>query len=250
MKTTNNPALVTGGGSGIGFAIAKALRAHGNKVIIVGRNAGKLEKAAAELKATPIVADITNEEDVDRLVARVKKDFGDLNVLINNAGIIQAYQLSADAGAYDKAKIDMETNFFSLVRLTEKFLPVLEKQKEAAIVNISSVVAYAPLTYVSTYSATKAALHVYTQSLRLTLEQSAPAIKVFEVFPPFVDTDMIRSLEVDKLSPDVVAEDLLNGLQNDQYEIHNGIGKDLYQLFLTSPDTVLRKINGREIAAA
>jgi uncharacterized oxidoreductase len=244
MNTTNNTILITGGGSGIGLAIANVLAKQGNHIIITGRNAEKLQAAAASLpNTTPIVSDVTNADDVDLLVEQIKHDFGGIDILINNAGTAHAYQLSATADAYGKAKNEMEVNYFSIIRLTEKFLPILAEKAEAAIVNISSVAAYVPIHFIATYSATKAALHAYTQSLRLTLEQTTPSIKVFEVFPPFVATEMTSSLTVPMLPASVVAEDLLEGLATNQYEIQNGDTKNMYKHYLSSPEAAVRAYN-------
>lgn len=247
MNTTNNTILITGGGRGIGFAIAKTFAAKGNKVIIAGRNEETLRKAVAELPGVSyIVCDITSEADINALVEKVKKDFGGINVLVNNAGIGNAYQLSGNADAFTKAKSEMETNYFSLIRLTEKFLPVLEQNENAAIVNISSVVAYVPSAAIPTYSATKAAVHSYTQTLRITLQRTTPQIKVYEVYPPFVDTDLTAGFDIPKLAPSVIAEDLLAGMENEEYDIRNGDAKHIYSLSLTAPEDAFLTVNGEK----
>lgn len=244
MKTSNNTILITGGGYGIGFAIAKAFEEKGNRIIIAGRNEERLKKASSSLKnTTAIVCDVTNEQQVDSLVKQVKERFGTLNILVNNAGTANAYLLSATADAYTKAKSEIELNFLSLVRLTEKLLPILEKQAEAAIVNISSIAAHVPLTWLATYSATKAALHSYSQSLRVTLEQTTPNIKVFEVFPPFVDTELAEKVDAPKIKASVVGDDLVAALANEQYEVFNGPAIDMYQLYLKDPVNTVRVKN-------
>ncbi|MFD2571926.1 SDR family oxidoreductase [Spirosoma soli] len=244
MKTTDNTVLITGGGSGIGLAIASALAQKGNRIIITGRNEAKLKAAAATLpNTTPIVSDITNADDVDQLIKQINADFGGIDILVNNAGTAFAYQLSATADAYGKAKQEMEVNYFSIIRLTEKLLPTLAEKEESAIVNISSVAAFVPIQFIATYSATKAALHAYTQTLRLTLEQTTPTLKVFEVFPPFVATEMTKGLTIPMLPPSAVADDLLAGLAQDQFEIKTGATKDMYQHYLSSPEAAVRTYN-------
>src|SRR4051812_9907195 len=105
MKTTNNTILITGGSAGIGFAIAKTLSEKGNHVIITGRNADRLEKAAAQLKnVTPMVSDITNEQDVDKLVNTIKEKFPTLNIVINNAGNAYVYKWATGTDVVGKAK--------------------------------------------------------------------------------------------------------------------------------------------------
>lgn len=170
MKTTANTILITGGSAGIGFETAKQLLALGNKVIITGRDANRLAAAKAELgDVTAIPFDVTSDTDVALLVQRIKTDFPELNILVNNAGQAHVHSLSAGDGAYRKATDEMLTNYLSIVRLTEELLPLLEKQEEAAVVNVSSIVAFVPSKSLPTYSASKAALHSYTKSLRLAL---------------------------------------------------------------------------------
>jgi uncharacterized oxidoreductase len=121
MNSTNKTVLITGGATGIGFSIAKAL--SGNKLILVGRREDKLKNAVAQLPdASYIVADITKEEDVNKLVQQVSQ----LDILVNNAGVVTAYPLDSVDGVYEKAKFEMDLNYLSVVRLTEKMLPLLK----------------------------------------------------------------------------------------------------------------------------
>ena len=244
MKTTQQTVLITGGSAGIGFEMAKLFSRNGNKVIITGRDAGRLEKASSQLENTiGILSDVSNESDVDALVRRIKREFPDLSILINNAGRAFAYRLSENADAYKKASEEMLTNYLAVVNLTEKLLPVLNNQREAAIVNVSSIVAFVPGAYTPTYSASKAALHSYTQALRVTLEQ-AGNIKVFELMPPLVNTDFSREIGGARgIPPSDVAEDLKLALLEDRYEIHVGMTGQLYKMYLSSPGEALAAMN-------
>lgn len=243
MNVHHNTVLITGGGSGIGFETAKAFAEAGNLVIISGRNETKLRKAAATLNnVAAIPCDITREEEVDQLVHRIRSEYGNLNVLVNNAGVAHEYMFAPDAGAFAKAQEEIGTNYLSNIRLTEKLLPLLRQQPEAAIINISSITAYTPGASVPTYSASKAALHSYTQSLRLLLSRTSN-IKVFEVLPPLVDTDFSRQLSGDKMPASQVAKDILEGLSNDVFEIRSGFTATFYQLYLQSPDKAFRILN-------
>jgi uncharacterized oxidoreductase len=243
MNIKNNTVLITGGGSGIGFETARLLSAHGNRVIIVGRNPEKLKRAASQLAdVVPLTCDITIEEEVNELVNQIKRHHKDLNVLMNNAGKAYAYNAVAEqAHAFEKATEEMNTNFLAPIRLTELVLPLLKERKEAAIINVSSIVSFAPGMAVPTYSATKAALHSYSQTLRLSLINTG--IRVFEVLPPLVDTEFARTLTGHKIAPAVVAEEIVKGLLGDQYEIHIGSTASLYKLFLSSPTQALNVIN-------
>ena len=243
MNTKGNTVLITGGGSGIGLEIAKRFSESGNTVIIAGRNKKKLEDAAASIQGLiPIVCDITNDGDVSFLVQRVTNDFPELNILINNAGKAYRYFISDEnADAFTKAQEEIATNFLAPVRLTGALLPLLKKQNDAAVINISSIVSFTPGVLLPTYSATKAALHSYSQSLRVSLSEIS--IKVFEVLPPLVDTDFVKSIQGEKIPPSVVANAVIEGLEKDQYEIHIGATAALYKLYLSSPAEALKALN-------
>lgn len=244
MRTTGNTILITGGSAGMGLEMARLFVANGNKVIITGRDENRLKAAAAQLgDVIAITFDVTKESDVNALVKRIADDFPELNVLINNAGRAFAYNLSGEAGAYEKAADEMMTNYLSVIRLTEKLLPLLEKQTASAVVNVSSITAYAPNAYISTYSATKAALHSYTQSLRLALADTS--VKVFELMPPLVNTDFSSEIGGEKgIAPSVVAEDVLDAMTNNRFEIRTGATEDIYQLSLADPEMAFKAMNG------
>lgn len=247
MKTHNNTVLITGGSAGIGFEIAKLFAQNGNQVIITGRNAERLQQAAAQLpNTTAIVSDVSKPADVDQLVERLNRDFPTLNLVINNAGRAFYYSLSEDGiRAIDKASEEITTNYLSIVGLTEKLLPLLKQQPEAALVNVSSIVAFVPGHVTATYSASKAALHSYTQALRYTLAKDTH-IKVFELMPPLVNTDFSQEIGgIDGISPIVVADELLNALATDTYEIHVGNTAAIYQLFRSSPADAMLALNSR-----
>jgi len=222
MNITKKTILVTGAGSGIGYATAKKLSDEGNKVIIAGRNAAKIEKAGKELGLTAMVCDITDQAAVENLVSRIKDEFPELSVVINNAGVASLYTLGEGAGAFDKSKKEFETNYFAPVRLIESLIPVLKAQPEAAIVNITSNVSFHPLIILPTYSDTKAALHSHTVALRLTLAKDTN-IKVFEVMPSLIDTEATKGMGGENgLPPAAVAQDIFDGILNDSYEIYVG----------------------------
>lgn len=243
MKTSENTVLITGGSAGIGFAIAKQLSAKNNHVIIIGRNQERLQKAAAELtNVTAINADISNAEDVDRLVKVLVSEHPALNIVINNAGAAQLNNLLTDTNTFEKASSEILTNYLSIIRLNEKLLPLLQTQQEAAIVNVSSVVSFVPGSVLAGYSASKAALHSYTQSLRIFL--STTSVKVFELMPPLVDTEF--SAEIgghNGLKPSVVAEELVKGLETDNFEIRVGDTEQIYQLYRANPEEALKAMN-------
>lgn len=244
MNIKDNTILITGGGSGIGLEIAKAL-SPANKIIIVGRNKEKLEVAAKDLENVfTIQADITNESDVNRLYEEVKTTFGGLNILINNAGNAYVYNIANDGDAHNKALAEFTTNYFAPIRLTEKFLPLLKEQNESAIVNVSSIVGFVPGYHLPTYSDSKAALHSHTQVLRYQLAKDTN-VKVFELMPPLVDTDF--SVEIggreNGIPASDVAESLVNGLKENIYEIRLGNTELLYNNFFAATEGAFATFN-------
>lgn len=244
MNITNNTILITGGGSGIGLEIAKAL-SPANKIIIVGRNKEKLDAAAKDLENVfTIQADITNENDINRLYDEVKTTFGGLNILINNAGHAHYYTISENSDTYSKALAEFTTNYFAPIRLTEKFLPLLKEQTEAAIVNVSSIVGFVPGSHVPTYSDSKAALHSHTRILRYQLAKDTN-VKVFELMPPLVNTDF--SVEIggreNGIPASDVANDFVKALQENIYEIRVGNTGLLYDNFFAASEGAFATFN-------
>lgn len=248
MNTSNNTVLITGGSAGIGFELAKSFSESGNQVIITGRDEQRLRSAAAKLKNTKaIVSDVSDNAQVDALVAQLNREYPNLNIVINNAGKAHYYKLGEEGDVAQKAAEEMQTNYIAPILLTDKLLPLLKKQKEAAVVNVTSIVAFAPGRRLATYAASKAALHAYTRTLRITLEKTAPHVKVFELMPPLVNTEFSKVIGGEKgIAPQKVAEDLIQALQNETYEIHVGDTAQLYQLSLASPAEALKVMNTAE----
>lgn len=244
MDITNNTILITGGSAGIGFEIAKAFTAAGNQVIITGRDQQRLDDALVQLPgATGFKGDISNEQDTAALVASLIKDYPTLNLVVNNAGQAYKYDIADSENAFDKAQDEMLTNYLAVVRLNEKLLPLLKSQATAAIVNVTSIVALVP-GQLTTYSASKAALHSYSESLRIALERSSGQVKVFELMPPLVNTSFSAIINGHNGIPAAeVAADLIDALQNDKYEIHVGNTKHVYDLSLKSREEALTLMN-------
>ena len=188
MRISSNTILITGGGSGIGRALAEALQAEGNKIIIAGRRKKLLQEAIAanpNMKAAEL--DVASAESVRSFAIRMKSDYPDLNVIIHNAGIMRPEDLRKPEVA--DADATVATNLLGMIRLNSALIQHLLAKPYAAIMTVSSGLAFVPLSMTPTYCATKAAIHSYTQSLRYQLQGTA--IDVLELIPPYVQTELM-----------------------------------------------------------
>ncbi|WP_207485184.1 SDR family oxidoreductase [Arenibaculum pallidiluteum] len=189
MNITGNTVLITGGGTGIGRGLAEALHAAGNTVIVAGRRNGPLEAVAAANPGMHLaLLDIDDAAAISDFAARVVAEHPGLNVLVNNAGIMRFEHVLTDPEALATAEATITTNLLGPIRLTLALLPHLLAQPKATVVNVSSGLAFVPRADTPTYSATKAAIHSYTMSLRHQLRDTA--VQVIEWVPPLVATDL------------------------------------------------------------
>jgi uncharacterized oxidoreductase len=218
MKLTGNTIFITGGGSGIGRALAEAFHERGNKVIISGRRKSHLAKT---VEANPgmdsIELDVADPASIRRVSAELISRYPKLNVLINNAGIMQVDDVAGDV---DDGLISstIATNLVGTIRLTGALVEHLKKQKSAAILNVSSVLGFVPMAMAAVYSATKAALHSYSQSLRFKLRNTS--VRVLEVIPPWVRTELLNSSEESRAMPlDEFLQETMEALATDADEI-------------------------------
>jgi uncharacterized oxidoreductase len=194
MNLTGNTILITGGGSGIGRALAEAFYKKGNQVIIAGRRQALLDETASGnpgMKA--IVLDMEDPDSIANAAQKLKQHFPNLDVLINNAGIMRPEDVKK--GETETAEAIIDTNLLGPIRLTAALLPGLMEQPSATIVNVSSGLGFIPLALTPTYSATKAAMHSYTQSLRYQLQDTQ--VQVLEIIPPWVRTELMGEVPDD-----------------------------------------------------
>lgn len=219
MKLSGNTIFITGGTSGIGRAIAERFHKLGNQVIISGRRKALLEEVT---KANPgmrgLELDIQNPAHIKAIAEQLVAEFPNLNVLFNNAGIMP---FDDAAGELDEetALATINTNLLGPVRMTAALLPHLKQQKEAVVIHNSSVLAFLPLATNALYSATKAAIHSYTMSQRFALRHSS--VRVLEVSPPWVDTDLIYKSGDPRAMPlDQFVNETMNILATDADEIY------------------------------
>jgi uncharacterized oxidoreductase len=192
MKTQGNTILITGGGSGIGEALAHRLHDQGNTVLIAGRRLDALKKAAEGRDGIiPVEVDIDNPQAVEAFAQRITAEHPALNVLINNAGIMRMETLDQHRDLAD-AEATITTNLLGPIRLINALVDHLTKQADAVIINNTSGLAFVPLIFTPTYSATKAAIHSYTVSLREVLKGK---VEVIELAPPAVQTTLTPGQE-------------------------------------------------------
>jgi uncharacterized oxidoreductase len=188
MQISGNTILITGGGSGIGRALAEAFHAFGNQVIIAGRRQQVLEETiTANPGMKSAVFDIENADAIRSFAAQLVKDYPSLNAVIHNAGIMRPEDLKS--GGVADAESIITTNLLGPIRLTAALLPQLLAKPRASIMTVSSGLAFVPMAMTPSYCATKAAIHSYTQSLRYQLKGSG--VQVVELIPPYVQTHLM-----------------------------------------------------------
>jgi uncharacterized oxidoreductase len=185
MQMTGNTVLITGGGTGIGRGLAERLHRLGNQVVIAGRRREPLQEVATANPGVQILSlDQADPADIRRFATELTDHYPDLNVVINNAGIQRVEDLTTSGPG--TAEQTVTINLLGPIRLTAALLPSLLKKPRAAIVNVTSGLAFMPSALTPTYCATKAALHSYTQSLRFQLRETS--VQVIEIIPPQVQT--------------------------------------------------------------
>ncbi|MCF8262726.1 MAG: SDR family NAD(P)-dependent oxidoreductase [Melioribacteraceae bacterium] len=251
MIQSNQIVLITGGGSGIGLALAQKFLENNNTVIITGRNLSKLEKVKNENPKIHIYqSDVTDDPEVRMLVDNILQKFGGLDVLINNAGIMNLVDAGNQENDLQKQMQEIEINYNSPIRVLHYFLPLLKKSKNAVLVNVSSGLAYVPFAQAPVYSGTKSALHFWTLGIRPQLKPHG--IKVVELLPPVVRTDIFNGIEVNEadLKPilpaklaDLFWKDYIKGKE----EITPGISKKLKLMSRLAPRFIFKQLNKKPI---
>lgn len=225
MQLSKQTVLVTGGSTGVGFELACKFKQHNNRVIICGRNAEQLARAAQEIgDIETIQCDLAQEADIYALVETLKNKVGELSILVNNAGVQLNYNFLQAEPELTLKNIDgeIDVNLNAVIKLTTLCLPLLRQQPQSAIVNVSSGLAIAPKRSAPVYCATKAAIHIFSKALRYQMEDNSPNIGVYEAILPLVDTNMTRGRGNGKISPKQVADEVFAAIERNRYEIHVG----------------------------
>jgi uncharacterized oxidoreductase len=189
MKTSGNTILITGGTSGIGHGLARRFHAAGNRVIVAGRRQDLLDQIVAENNGMDsVLLDVTDPDSIAATFSAVTDRYPELDVLINMAGVMQVENL-LDPSSLAVSESIITTNLLGTIRMVSAFAPFLAAQENAVIMNVSSGLAFVPLPITPTYNATKAAVHSFTESLRVQLADSA--VQVLELIPPAVQTTLL-----------------------------------------------------------
>jgi short-subunit dehydrogenase involved in D-alanine esterification of teichoic acids len=201
MKMTGNTILITGGTSGIGLGLALRLHEAGNKVVVAGRRKEFLDEVTAEHPGIDaLVLDVADPDSIDRARETVAASHPGLNVLVNNAGIMLRENLLDPAGL-PAAEDHVTVNLLGTIRMTYAFLPLLVGKDDAVVMNVTSALAFVPFPSTPAYSATKAALHSFSESLRIQLAGADAGVQVIEMVPPGVRTTLLGQQDNDHAMP-------------------------------------------------
>ena len=248
MKTQGNTVLITGGATGIGFSLAEAFVKAGNQVVICGRRETKLRDAKTKLpQVYTMVCDLSKNDERRLLYEWARSNFNEVNILVNNAGIQRMIDLKKGINDLSAGEDEIEVNLKACVHLSALFIPSFLKKKEAAIINVSSGLCFVPIAKMPVYCATKAAIHSFTLSLRHQLRDTS--VKVFEVIPPTVDTELDKGARAQRgqedrgIPPVEVAKATLKAVENDQYEVPVGMAENLRTGARTNPEQVFQNMN-------
>jgi len=248
MKIAGKTVLITGGASGIGLEAAKQFLANGASVIITGRNQAKLDEARKLYPAiTAIKSDISDAGDAQNLFNQIQQ-LGGIDILYNNAGVLtDPINLGvANNQHFEDAAYEMNVNYLGVIRLNNLFMDMLKSREESAIINTTSILSYVPALLEATYSASKVALQFYTQALRKHLQILNSNLKVFELLPPVVATEMTSARNDKKITTEDLVRALISGLKKDQFTIRVGDTKALYIVNRLFPKMAFGLVNPKK----
>lgn len=244
MELKGSTILITGGTSGIGLEFVKQLtKKEVKNIIITGRDPEKLDKAKKQFpNIYTFQSDVSKPKEIEKLYIEVTQQFPELNIIINNAGIMRNLDLQDTSMDLENITREIAINLSGPIRMVHQFLPHLKTKKSAAIVNVSSGLAFVPFPISPIYSATKAGIHSYTQVLRLQLKNSN--IKVFELAPPSTETPLGDAFEglIDpkqNMKVDKMVQIAIEGLLKNNFEIKPGLARVLKFMSRVAPNFIL-----------
>lgn len=242
MRLTDRTILITGGSAGIGLAFALKFLELGNEVIVTGRRQAVLDEVKARHPRLHTVrGDVSNPEQVAALAAQVKAEFPRLDVLMNNAGIGTPQNLRKPEADIAGAMTQLDVNVGGVIRMTSALIDILTANR-GTVINVSSMLAFVPVPALPIYSATKAAVHSYTQSLRFQLEESG--VEVIELMPPAIETDMTSEFpeEVSKITTDELVRQTFAALRAGTLEIRPGQTNQVAFMRRLAPNFINRQL--------
>ena len=246
MKLKQRTVLITGGTSGIGLELARQLLGRGNTVIVTGRDQDALDAAARTLPGVhAFKSDVSDPQAITALCEAVVARFPALDTLINNAGIMRNIRLDGERSLQDVTR-EIEVNLSGPVRMVQQFLPHLMSRPGALVVNVSSGLAFVPLPAAPIYCATKAAIHSYTQSLRVQIK--GKGITVVELAPPGVETPLFRGEFAEEtrgqkaMDPKELVRRALAGIEANKSEIWPGLSNVLNAMSRLAPRLMLSQM--------
>lgn len=247
MNLSGNTILITGGTSGIGFEMAKEFAGRNNKVIVTGRNEKKLQQVRDQLAGVVAVkCDIGNPVEINELFLKISSEFPDLNILVNNAGIMSIINLQGQKSTAQELTQEVDINLKGTIWMNDAFLPLLKGKKNAATVTVSSGLAFVPLPISPVYCASKAALHSYTLSLREQLRNTT--VKVFELAPPATQTELLAGFNEEDMKGTTVmpvktlVAEFLKGFAAGKPEICPGQASQLKFMSRFFPGFILKQL--------
>jgi len=250
MEMSGNTVLITGGATGIGFALAEHFLKAKNEVVICSRRNEKLAEAKNRHPEFHIkTCDVAEDRDRRELVDWVTREYPKLNILVNNAGIQRDIDFTKGAEDFLSGESEIEINLEAPIVLTGMLIPFLTGKPAAAVINVTSGLGFIPAARMPVYSATKAGLHAFSMALRHQLQKTG--VKVFEVVPPAVDTDLnpkgraARGNFKAGLLPDAYVASVMNGIRNDVFEIGYGMTEGALKASRAELDAMFRQMNSR-----
>ncbi|GGG40839.1 SDR family oxidoreductase [Hymenobacter glacieicola] len=244
MNLAGNTVLITGGASGIGLALVERFQRAGSTVLAVGRREDKLQQARQHLPGLLTrVCDVAEAAERVALVEWISRELPGLNVLVNNAGIQRRFQLTEEED-WETRRQELVINVEAPIHLTTLLLPQLRQQPRPAIINVTSGLAFAPMAQAPIYSATKAALHSFTLSLRHQL--ATTPIQVLEIVPPAVNTDLGGAgLHTWGVPVDDFADSVMQRLAAGEQEVGYGTSEEIRRASREQIDARFTLMNNR-----
>lgn len=244
MELTGHTILITGGSAGIGLAFAKKFLELGNDVIITGRRQSKLDEVKQQYpKIHTIQSDVADPNAILELATRIRVEHPNLDILMNNAGILLYKNLTAPSRDLMSLTSEMEVNVNGTIRMTSALIDVITAN-QGSIINVSSGLAFVPLTAGPIYSATKAAIHSYTISLRFQLQEKG--VRVIELMPPTVKTDLTADMpeggDTKVITTDELVAMTIKDLKAGVLEIRPGQSNQLHWMSRIAPGFISEQL--------